>query len=83
LSRKSKQFQVRRQYICAACGGALVRNGQPGGLGTWRCPKHPNRVVKVKRDTSGGSEQNKGARETPVAVVRHTAVKVILTQEGA
>jgi len=64
-----------RRYLCAACNEPVVKTGE--GLGTWRCRKHPARTVTVIRDTSGGHENAKSVRATPVSVGRHTQVRVV------
>ena len=71
---------MQRSYVCATCGEAVKRTGQPGNLGTFKCPKHPFRFVTVSRDTSGGSEQLRDCRKEPVSVKRHTLVKVVRTK---
>jgi len=78
-------------YKCAVCGrtltsehGVLSRTEGTGemtktitgeGLGTWTCPAHPQRFVTVTRDLSGGKENGKLMRKTPVTVKRHTLVR--------
>ena len=65
---------MTRQYVCSICDEPLKGTGE--GLKTFRCPKHPYRLVTVQRDTSGGSEQLRDRRKEPVQVKRHTAAKV-------
>ena len=63
-----------RTYHCAECGNQL--QGRGTGLKTFTCPQHPRRFETVVRDLSGGKEQNRGERQTPVTVKRHTLVEV-------
>jgi len=53
-----------------------VRTVTGEGLGTFTCDSHPSRQVAVTRDLSGGKEDNKVMRATPVSVKRHTRVRV-------
>lgn len=68
---------MEKQYVCAVCEERLTGKGEPGGLKTFTCPKHPFRFVTVQRDTSGGSEQLRDRRKEPVQIKRHTLVKVV------
>ena len=66
---------MTRKYVCDVCQAELTGKGE--GLKTFQCPKHPYRTVTVSRDTSGGSEQLRDRRREPVAVQRHTKVRVV------
>lgn len=65
---------MTRHYHCAECGRRLEKSGQ--GLGTWTCPIHPERLVSVVRDLSGGKEDSRPRREVGMAMRRHTKVEV-------
>lgn len=65
---------TQRTYHCAGCGDRLTNAGN--GLKTFRCPKHPLRMVSVLRDTSGGKEDDREARTNVVVVRRATKVLV-------
>lgn len=69
--------KITREYHCAVCNEKLTGKGEPGGLKTFTCPKHPFRFVTVPRDTSGGSEQLRDRRKEPVTLKRHTLVRVV------
>jgi hypothetical protein len=71
---------MQRQYVCAICNETLQGKGEPSGLKTFTCKKHPFRFVTVERDTSGGQENSSTQRKTPVQVKRHTLVKVLRTK---
>lgn len=65
-------------YVCAICNEPVKMTGE--GLKTAKCAKHPFRFVTVQRDTSGGQENGRDQRKSPVTVKRHTQVKVIRRQ---
>ena len=69
---------MSNQYVCAVCNEPVRMTGE--GLKTAECAKHPFRYVTVLRDTSGGQENGRDSRKTPVTVKRHTEVKVLHTK---
>lgn len=71
---------TKMKYFCADCGEAVEMNhkqfaGEMRGLGTATCRKHRIRYTTVTRDLSGGKEADKGNRNAPVTVKRHTRVR--------
>lgn len=66
---------MARLYVCAVCNETLKGAGE--GLKTFTCRKHPFRFVTTQRDLSGGQENGRDQRKSPVTVKRHTLVKVV------